>query len=158
MSSHKKIAYLLMFVFIGPLVGAQLLYIFRNHFTFATLEHGILILPPIPAQNLPAFEKAFLGKWQLIYLKPQPCDLHCQNTRAPLSQIHRALGKEKNRVEYRSIAFEHFSSPKQTFSLQAGDCVLVDPAGWLVMQYSPETDPRNIVKDLRRLLSLSHAG
>lgn len=154
----RKIGYLLVLVFVGPLLAAQLLYAFRNHFTFNTLETGTLLSPPISAQTLPGFEKAFLGKWQLIYLKPQSCDLHCQNTSPPLEQIHRALGKEKNRVEYRSIAFQNPSGAEKKPTLQSGDCILIDPAGWLMMQYSPEANPRGIVKDLRRLLSLSHAG
>lgn len=158
MSSQKKIAYLLVLVFIGPLLAAQLLYAFRNHFRFNTLETGMLLSPPIPAQTLPGFKKAFLGKWQLIYLKPYPCDLRCQNAMPPLEQIYRALGKEKNRVEYRHIDFQNNSSSQEISPLKSGDCVLVDPAGWLMMQYTPEASPRGIAKDLRRLLSLSHAG
>jgi len=149
---NKITPWILIFVFAGPLVTAQLLYIFRDHFHFSTLETGTLLSPPLSVQTLPGFEAAFLGKWQLIYIRPEPCDTQCESLTPPLKQIHLAVGKENYRVEYRSLSAQDIPV------LKPGDIALIDPAGWLIMQYPQHANPRGIVKDLRRLLGISHAG
>jgi hypothetical protein len=42
--------------------------------------------------------------------------------------------------------------------VNAGRSYIVDPLGNLMMSYPPDADPRGILKDLKRLLRLSHIG
>lgn len=142
----------LILVFVLPLVAAHLLYAYRNHFHFSTNENGKLLSPPIASQGLPFFDKSFLGKWQLIYFSPIPCDTTCKSIMPALKQIHTALGKEKSKVEYRMI-----DTSITPLHITSGDIVIIDPQGWLILQYASKSDLKGILRDLRQLLRISHA-
>ena len=47
---------------------------------------------------------------------------------------------------------------KKPASLQAGGFYLIDPHGNLVMYFSPDVAPRDMVDDIKRLLKLSRIG
>lgn len=148
---------LLVLVFGLPLLGAHLLYAYRDKISFKTIEAGKLLSPPIDTKALPIFDHSFLGKWQLIYVSPTPCDANCQKVISGLNQIHLALGKEKNRVILHNLLVK---DPKEKIAgtLLQGDIAIIDPEGWLIMQYSSSGDPKGILRDLRQLLRLSHGG
>lgn len=150
---NKITLWLLMFVFIGPSLLAAALYLYRDHLHFKTLEKGHIISPPIDSQTQPFFNSAYLGKWQLIYVSSTECSTTCQASLNTLKQIHAAVGmKDQSRVEYRSIPASLIPV------IQPGNIAIIDPRGWLMMQYSNSADPIGILKDLRRLLRLSHVG
>lgn len=142
---------LLVFVFAGPMSAAYLLYIFRDHFEFKTVQTGHLLTPPLSFESLSFFEPSFLGKWQLIYIHPS-CQSNCK---APemLERIHAAIGKENHRVQYRSIPFQT-GIPKE---LQ-GSVAIIDPRGWLILHYPAPSNPHGVLKDMRQLLKYSHIG
>lgn len=146
----RLVAYLLILVFTLPIAIAYTLYQCRKTVTFKTLEHGTLLSPAIQVKAAPFFKSEFLGNWQLIYVEPQPCAIDCQTRLTELKKIHQALGKEKRRVEYRSLSLKNGL-------LKSGHIVIIDPKGWLVLDYSAQTLPQDIVKDLRRLLRNKHA-
>lgn len=151
---HNKLTVaFLVLIFVGPIVVAHALYHFRTHIHFNTLEKGQLFSPPLPATSLPFFNASFLGKWQLIHISNENCQPDCQ---APeiLDRIHRAIGKEKHRVEYRSVSL----LPESSSALTPGSINIIDPKGWLIMHYPSPVDPQGILKDIKRLLRFSHAG
>ncbi len=152
-AKHNKITlWLLMLVFVGPSLIAATLYLYREHLQFKTVEKGQILSPPIDSQTLPFFKTEYLGKWQLIYVSPTKCDTQCETSLATLKQIQTATGKEQPRVEYRGIP-----APLIPI-LKPGDIAIIDPRGWLMMQYPSPADPLGILKDLKRLLRLSHVG
>jgi len=147
----------LILVFCTPLLAATLLYGFRHYFTFDHLCTGQLYTPPIHINSLSFFDKTYLGKWQMIYIRPIECDTTCQDLQNTLAAIYTSLGKERERVIPRDI----FITPEITKSLEAanqGGMLIIDPQGWLVVHYPPHSDPKGILKDFRRLLRLSHVG
>ena len=47
---------------------------------------------------------------------------------------------------------------KKPDALEAGGYYLIDPHGNLVLYFSPDIDPRDMVDDIKRLLKLSRIG
>ncbi len=158
MENHTKIkankvtAWILVLLFALPFTGAHLLYIYQDHFTFRTLETGQLLTPPIQTEALPFYDSSLLGKWQLIYVSPSQCDTSCQTSVDDLNRLHLALGKEYARVTHRSIP------ATQVPPLSSGEMAIIDPQGWLILRYPPQTQLKGILKDLERLLRFSHLG
>jgi cytochrome oxidase Cu insertion factor (SCO1/SenC/PrrC family) len=150
-------AYGLAVVFCAPLLMAITLYVARDYFSFHHVCTGALYTPPIHSQTLPFYNKNNLGKWQMIYLRPLTCDADCQQLENTLAAVYTALGKERDRVISRQVII----TPPIVTSLKAaeqGGTLIVDPQGWLVVHYPPHAEPKGILKDLKRLLRLSHVG
>lgn len=146
------IPWILVLLFALPFLGSYALYTLRHHFIFNTLEAGQLLSPPIQTQHLPFFEATLLGKWQLIYIQPDLCEVNCKSSISNLNAIYLSLGKESQRVKQRTVPATQFHL------LKPGEMALIDPQGWLILRYSPTADPKGILKDLQRLLRFSHVG
>jgi len=149
---NKLSAYILIIVFVGPLIVAYVLFALRNTLHFKTIQTGTLISPPVASATLSFFDPKYLGKWQIVYLSPAVCDMDCQTFKTSLEKIHFALGKERHRVKNRSF------SGTSTTPFKTGDILMIDPQGWLIMQYPPSADLKGLLRDVRQLLRLSHAG
>jgi cytochrome oxidase Cu insertion factor (SCO1/SenC/PrrC family) len=150
-SSHSnqnyKVAMGLLAVFGLPLLAAILLYSFHEHFNFTTRNTGILISPPVQAATLGLEDKKGAGIWQLVYIQPDECDEACQQFSETLTNIHTALGKDRNRVITRIGQ-----------KLKPGVYV-IDPKGWVLMHYPyPIQNNKGILQDIRILLRNSHVG
>lgn len=150
---NKFVTFWLIVVFVLPIIGAHLLYLGRNHFTFKTTQTGLLLAPPLKAEHFSFFNNGYLGKWQLVYINSHVCETKCQTTMSDLAKIHFALGKEKTRVEYRQVSLSQNILP-----LTQGDIAIIDPQGWIIMHYPAYSDLKGLLRDLRQLLRLSHAG
>ncbi|MGB6976186.1 MAG: SCO family protein [Gammaproteobacteria bacterium] len=127
------------------------------------------------------------GHWWLIYVAPYGCDKSCQTHLYDLHQIRIATGKDRTRVARALISFttdapidrllqaahddtQHLlankqqfrqalqSLPSTTLALQQGYLYLVDPLGNLVLGYTPNAKPQDLLKDLQRLLRISQIG
>jgi len=131
---------------------------------------------------------ALRGKWTLVYLGDGSCPEACRIALYNLRQIRLALGKDRGRVQrlcfYRGTCCdnEFFSTEHPDLLLAtadgetrqrmlavfpefeglapdaAGRSYLVDPLGNLMMSYPANIDPKGTLKDLKRLLRLSHIG
>jgi len=152
MTARLSIPWILVLLFALPIVAAQGLYFFRDHFSFNTVETGTLLSPPLATETFSFFDPTTTGKWQLVYIQPNTCDRQCQSTLTDLKRIHAALGKESHRILCRTI-------PNPELPLLApGALAVIDPQGWLILHYASSHRPMGIIKDLQRLLKLSHAG
>ncbi len=136
-------------------------------------------LVPIDGQSLDALK----GKWTLVVLG-SGCDDHCQHLLHLIKQVRLSLGREAKRVARLHVANSagprplvpaliavnpglRFASASpdwlQQFSLDgtqpisAGHVYIIDPRGYLMMEYS-QTEPADIRKDLKRLLKASKGG
>lgn len=148
---HRLTPWLLCLVFFIPWMSAQVIYAMRDRLQFNTVQTGTLLSPPVQAQSLPFYDSAWLGKWQIVYINTQEATVNAQIL-PMLKQLHLALGKEQHRVAYQII-------PTQKCSLlTAGEIAIIDPQGWLMMQYPPNSNPIGILKDIRKLLRYSHGG
>lgn len=128
------------------------------------------------------------GMWTLLYIDGWDCDTGCADTLYNTRQIRHALGKDMDRVqrvflvngeccELRDLGDEHpdlriawlegedrkalaglLPATAGGDTLNSGRIYLVDPLGNLMMSYGPRAEAKGILKDMKRLLKLSHIG
>lgn len=131
--------------------------------------------------------EALRDKWTLLYVAEGECAERCRSALYDLRQVRLALGKEMTRVQrlllYRGnccdAEFITETHPDLLLAaaegedggrllealpryasdpMNAGRSYIVDPLGNLMMSYPADAEPRGILKDLKRLLRLSHIG
>lgn len=94
-------------LFFGPAIAAWSFYETGNKAVLSTINHGHLIRPPIPLQQLhttrPDGEllksKQLLGKWMMLYVEPNHCDKACQTVLLKMRQVRLALGEDMPRID-----------------------------------------------------------
>ncbi|WP_020394315.1 SCO family protein [Thiolinea disciformis] len=124
-------------------------------------------------------------KWTLVHLLDAPCDEACSKSLYNTRQIRIALGKDMDRVQRvavvktpeiakadskmweshpdMTILISHGSQDlaaqiRHTSTAPANTVYLVDPLGNLIMSFNPALAPKLMMKDLTKLLRLSHIG
>ncbi|WP_253649819.1 cytochrome oxidase biogenesis cluster protein [Vibrio sp. Y29_XK_CS5] len=140
-------------------------------------NRGELVEPYITLEQLgqpsPLDEKG----WQLAYVLPPECKEQCQQQVHLMQQSHIALGKYQERVVPVIWISEETNNVAQSKSIvvmqmndslssrvKAGQMLIVDPLGQLVMSYTPEANEdlvrlsKDVLADLRKLLKLSRVG
>ncbi len=125
----------------------------------------------------------FRGTWTLAYVGDGGCDAACRRTLYVMRQTQAALGTDMTRVSRvflvtgnccakAYLAREHAGIMVLDATGSAGKALLgkfppggwayslfvVDPLGNLMMRYDVRRNPRGLLIDLRRLLSLSDIG
>lgn len=172
-------------VFLGPLAVATWMYYSGALLPEGRTNHGALLEPVLNvAEEVPGSEVATLGDgyWVLIYSNSGECADDCRHALYTLRQSRLMLGKEMERLK--RVFLHGVSTPDTVFladehaglvslrddglvsllnnkkpeTLSAGGYFLMDPLGNLVMYFEPETDPSDMVEDLKRLLKLSRIG
>ncbi|MFN1650121.1 hypothetical protein [Vibrio rotiferianus] len=138
-------------------------------------NRGELVEPYITLEQLgqpsPLDEKG----WQLAYVLPPDCQKKCQQQIHLMQQSHIALGKYQERVVPVIWTSEEANDVDQSIvvmqmndalssRVKAGQMLIVDPLGQLVMSYTPEANEdlvrlsKDVLADLRKLLKLSRVG
>ncbi|EKO3863561.1 cytochrome oxidase biogenesis cluster protein [Vibrio harveyi] len=138
-------------------------------------NRGELVEPYITLEQLgqpsPLDEKG----WQLAYVLPPECKEQCQQQIHLMQQSHIALGKYQERVVPVIWTSEETNNVAQSIvvmqmndslssRVKAGQMLIVDPLGQLVMSYTPEAKEdlvrlsKDVLADLRKLLKLSRVG
>lgn len=138
-------------------------------------NRGELVDPYITLEQLgqpsPLEEKG----WQLAYVLPSECKEQCQQQIHLMQQSHIALGKyqervvpviwtseEANDVDHSIVVMQ--MNDALSSRVKAGQVLIVDPLGQLVMSYTPEANEdlvrlsKDVLADLRKLLKLSRVG
>jgi len=129
-------------LFILPLVTAWLMYTgtieFRPH---STRNLGELVQPPLPVSwqgvrldddAAGSAEQAFAGHWLILHAVPRPCPAACLSRVADLRQVHRAAGRQQDRL--RLALLHDLETSEDAAALQAVYAefqLLQDPAGAL---------------------------
>lgn len=173
-------------IFLGPLAIAAWMYFTESALIpEGRTNHGTLLQPIVRlADALPgsALHAAGEGHWVLLYANAGACDDPCEYSLYTLRQSRLMLGKEMDRLVR---AFLHGETPPDTVllaeeheglatlrddrllelldgkrpeGLAPGGYFLVDPLGNLVMYFPPDTDPSDMVEDIKRLLKQSRIG
>lgn len=138
-----------------------------------------------PWQAQDSFPDMLKQHWLLVLVNHHECQGECQHWQQQLQQIHKALGKEGDRVRRvflqpvltasglpatpegmgdQSVRQWHgltMSNPDWQARPWLGrdyQVLIVDPMGNLVTGYAASHSGRELLKDLRRLLKASSAG
>jgi len=163
-------------LFLLPLALAFWVYYGTDWRPIKTVNHGELISParPLPAYaGLPA--DLFRHKWTLVYVGNGQCDDACRTALIVMRQTRLSLNNEMGRVERVFLAtgeccvqppdhpgLKVLAAPKNLSPFPADDreysLFIVDPLGNLMMRYDVRQDPKGLLQDLKKLLSLSHIG
>jgi hypothetical protein len=182
----RKQLLLLAAIFIGPLLIAFLLYFKGDALQpEGRTNHGDLLEPIVAVRDsLP--ESPVLQQteehWVLLYANAGACDESCRESLYTLRQTRLMIGREMDRVkrvflhgaelpdtvflkaEHQGLAvirddqlFELLrdKTPQQ---LSPGGYYLIDPLSNVVLYFSPDVDPQDVVSDIKRLLKLSRIG
>ena len=171
-------------VFFGPLLFATWLYFSGDGLQpESRANHGALLEPIVNLPDaVPGSRIHEHRAWRLLYTEDGECGESCRQALYTLRQSRLMLGKEMDRVERvflhgeqapdtLLVAEEHkglitlqdpalraLLDDKKPESLPAGGFYLVDPHGNLVLYFSPDIKPKDMVDDIKRLLRLSRIG
>jgi len=186
--NSKLSGYLLIAVFVVPLLIAIAMYAMRDHMpTTKSISHGELIHPAQPIQTLSIKLKSneiidlqgLTGKWTYILYSPNGCDLQCEASLFKLRQTKKATGRELNRIQsallidINKVSTQILERNQRTrvgqllkLEIESGEqkqlvngvIYLIDPNGNLMMQYDAETTSRGMLKDIKKLLKISNIG
>jgi len=125
------------------------------------------------------------GKWLVLSIAGSVCGDSCLHNLYMMRQVRKALAKDRFRVS-RAMLFsgateslqgvisdyegtDVWLGPQESISnLIAivdtenqgvdGRLYIIDPLGNVMMRYKPDTDPKDLLKDLQRLMKVSKAG
>ena len=171
-------------LFFGPLLIAAWLYYGGEALQpEARANHGALLEPIVNLLDAVPESRIHEDRaWRLLYTEQGECGDSCTRALYTLRQSRLMLGKEMDRVErvflhgeqapdtlggaeehrgLRSLydpALHAILAGKRPASLPAGGFYLIDPHGNLVLYFSPDIRPRDMVDDIKRLLKLSRIG
>jgi len=181
-------------VFFGPLFFAMwLFYVPNSWLSSRTQNHGTLIQPAQPLEKfkLAAIDgsswshEEFTGKWTLLYIGDESCDLYCEASLFKMRQVRLTLGRDSDRVQRKYLGlykqedtqeiekiFSKYhrmqaawfdkqvvnSSLPQFKDLPIHQIYVIDPLGNLMMWYSKDATSKGMKKDLKRLLKVSKIG
>ncbi|WP_447469741.1 cytochrome oxidase biogenesis cluster protein [Vibrio harveyi] len=161
-------------LFALPAIIAKVL-LSQGWYETGVTNRGELVEPYITLEQLgqpsPLDEKG----WQLAYVLPSECKKQCQQQIHLMQQSHIALGKYQERVVPVIWTSEETNNVAQSIvvmqmndslssRVKAGQMLIVDPLGQLVMSYTPEANEdlvrlsKDVLADLRKLLKLSRVG
>jgi hypothetical protein len=173
----RRTLVVLLLLFFGPLLLATALYYVSGWRPVGHTNHGTLINPPRPLAGT-----LFQGKWSLVYVGAGSCDASCQRTLYYMRQTHLGLGRLYTRSQrifletapccdaalaqaYPDLITVDATSAAIRPVLQqipqqrrATGIFIVDPRGYLMMQYDADDPPRGLLDDLNHLLGLSSIG
>lgn len=124
------------------------------------------------------------GKWALVFVPPADCDEACKKNIYHMRQVWAGLGRDADRVQrllvlqaptqFDALAEFLENYPDMTVVYDAGNSLidqipfseaalgrniyLIDPLGNLMMAFPQTLDPRDMLKDLKKLLKISTIG
>ncbi len=162
-------------LFLLPLVIAFWMYYGTDWRPAQTVNHGQLITPVRPLPGT-----LFHHKWTLIYVGDGQCDAACRTALHVMRQTRLSLNNDMTRVDRMFLVTsnccarefldrEHsglivVDAPGQALIAEfpaderAQSLFIVDPLGNLMMRYDVRQNPKGLLQDLKKLLSLSHIG
>lgn len=170
----------LILVFAGPMILAFYMYNNNVRWSNKTTNHGELIKPMIAIDSLKlSDEKQHMitsrdlhRKWWLMYVSDQPCQELCQENLYKMQQIRLALNAKQNKLQCFVVTPRTLQDSKlqealkntfttirrlfiteQNKTIQFQSLYIVDPLGNIMMRYTENAEPKDILKDLKHLIS-----
>jgi hypothetical protein len=145
----------------------------------STKNHGVFISPPVkPADYTDAdWVNTLPDHWTLIYRTPDVCDEACFEWEDKLHRFNLTLAQNADKLELMLLArdfdfsredpFKHIKKvatlgettlndvfddlSEQSFG-QGEGLYVVAPEGYLMMAFTPDNEPQDIIKDLKLLV------
>ncbi len=180
-------------VFFGPLFFAMWLFYMPNSWQNSSTNHGTLIIPVQPLDDFKMSSldgelwehEQFTGKWTLLYIGDESCDLYCEANLFKMRQVRLALGRDSKRIQLKYLGLHNHQSKRAIeniiskytgmkiawFDRPVVDKALpqfkdfpihrvyvIDSIGNLMMWYSKDATSKGMKKDLKRLLKVSKVG
>jgi len=111
----KNLFYLLVLLFFMPICAAWYLFTYHSHWIQHTTNHGKLIQPLLPIENLTLNDyllnrtinpNSWKNYWVMLYLKKNNCDAGCLTNIYLMGQTKKALGKYQNQVLTAYVAID----------------------------------------------------
>lgn len=99
------------------------------------------------------------AQWQILHTQPKRCESQsCSSWNEALPNVIKLLGKDSTRVVLSQVGNQaHMLHTEKLLKL--GEAVwIADPLGNVVMRYAPELSPKQLLKDLKKLLKISGIG
>ncbi|MGB8855173.1 MAG: cytochrome C oxidase subunit I [Burkholderiales bacterium] len=185
MSPRTKLV-LLFILFSSPIAASYVMYYFYK--PDKSINYGeLMTVAPLPDpalqtdDNKPTKLSDLRGKWLMLTVDSGQCAAACANKLYVMRQVRLAQGKYMDRIERVMLiddaaalngqsktdyADTHFlraqnsellrNLPAQ--AIQRDHIYLIDPLGNLVLRYPRDPDPRKMIKDFSRLLTVSKIG
>jgi cytochrome oxidase Cu insertion factor (SCO1/SenC/PrrC family) len=124
-------------------------------------------------------------KWHMIYFAGKDCDEACNKTLYDMRQINKAVGKNAGRLRHMLVHMEpvdapfrkllnseypaavHVNAKRATIAaalqavkphLDANEIYLMDPLGNIMMRFTQDQPPQDIIHDLNKLFKVSQIG
>jgi cytochrome oxidase Cu insertion factor (SCO1/SenC/PrrC family) len=146
------------------------------------LIEPLVSIGKLEAAEIKTMDKALITeKWTLVFISQGDCKELCKERFYQLRQIRLALGEDRDKVDRLAIFNkptnleefkESYSGQKfidknfqdyagliekfKDFDLDKPDSIyLIDPYGFLMMQYFQDFEPKGIIKDIERLIKNS---
>ena len=172
-------------VFFGPLVVATWMYMTGSLTPGGSTNPGVLLEPIVNLGELMPDSTVLAesdGRWVLAYVNTEVCDEACRSDLYRLRQIRLMLGNDMDRVirlflhgdaatdtvfledQHQGLRTTNdkglaaLLSGKRPGGVRDGGFYLIDPLSNLVMYFSPDLDPADVVDDIEHLLELSRIG
>ncbi len=172
-------------VFLVPLLLASWMYYGGSLVPESRTNHGAILEPIINVrERLPNSDAAAMSEehWLLVYINASACEDTCREMLYRMRQSRLMLGQDMDRLQR---VFLHGEEPpdrvflegqhaglaalqdgglarllaeKRPAELPPGGLFLIDPLGNLVMYFSPDIVPGDMVEDIEHLLEVSRIG
>ena len=172
---HKSLTpWLVALVCLGPFAAALFIYYGPLGLTWVPQLPGSRELLTVPVPLPREWRDDGGPPWQLIYARMSPCEQQCAQHLGRLLQVQVALGRDQGRVQR---ALWHVGSvpaledPELSTHALDGDIgrglvealgaerigdgrvYVADPRGELIVSYPPDVEQKELLRDLKRLLS-----
>jgi len=173
---HKSLApWFVALACLGPFAAALLLYYGPWGVDWLPVMPGSreLLRQPVP---LPEAWRSAEGEapWQLIYARMSPCEQHCAQHLGRLLQVQLALGRDQDRVgrmvwhvgelpvledaALTEFALDDAAGRAMVEALGAerigdGRVFVADPRSEVILSYPPDVEQKELLRDLKRLLT-----
>ncbi|MCO4758886.1 MAG: hypothetical protein KC477_12760 [Oceanospirillaceae bacterium] len=130
------------------------------------MNHGDLLPPGAELEEWEIEDAAgeqwvHSGDWHLL-LTYDECDRACDSWKTMLPNLHQALGRERDRVQWHVLSGHPATNKTVLVSGRIGEIGsavwVADPLGNLVMRFPLDQNPRDLLLDLKRMLKLSKIG
>ena len=183
---NRIVLWLVLAVCAAPVVASFVAYYWLQ--PSGHVNYGELLTPqPLPAATLAGVDGRpfsfadMKGSWVLVSIDNAACDERCRTKLVYMRQVRLAQGKKSERIERVWLVTDGAAPDAKVVAEQEGLRVVsaagspllsafpaqttpaahlyvVDPLGNLMMSYSATAPADGMLKDLKKLLRLSHIG
>lgn len=162
---QRRVFWLVWSVALVPVLIALTSYLTGVGVPEARINKGTLIPPGSSLEQWQIEEPsgqrwAYLGRWQLLLIKPESCDAACAAWLNTMPGLHQALGRDQGRVRWHVVspAGEEGDLVSERLPDTRDGIWVADPNGNLVLYYPFLQAPQDLLRDLRKVLRASRIG